>query len=265
MWEHFWIDGGRYQLSAMLHSSAATSGTTPLVVCCHGFTGDKVGTNQLMLHLARIITAAGFTTLRFDFAGSGESEGDFAADTTVQGWRDDLRHVLAWVKEQPDLAAAPLYLLGHSLGGLVVLCHQGDDVAGRVALAPVIRPRENFRDIIFGPALWQDAVRGRRIANFAGRGFSLDPGFVRDLQENRHDPLDAVRRYHTPLLIVHGAQDAVVPPADSAALYSAYEGEKERRVIEADHVFTGQHEAVGSLVTAWLTRQVRRRGGNAAG
>lgn len=259
MEEHYWLEGGRYQLSAMLHRGAAAGNVTPLVVFCHGFTGDKVGTNQIMIHLARQLAAAGVTVLRFDFAGSGESAGDFAADTTVRGWRDDLHQVLAWVKRQPDLAALPLFLLGHSLGGLVVLCHQDDDVVGRIALAPVIRPVENFRDIILGPDLWRDAAAGRRIANFAGRGFSLEPSFVRDLQENRYDPLEAARRYHTPLLIVHGAEDAVVPPADSAMLYGAYAGERERQVIEADHVFTGRHEAVGELVLAWLARQERRR------
>lgn len=248
MKDHVWISSRGRRLSAMVHTPGS-----PVAVFCHGFTGDKVGANQLMLNLAKALEAAGITVVRFDFAGSGDSEGVFAADTTIAGWQQDLANVLDWVGRR--FAARPVYLLGHSLGGLVVLTNTDQVVAARVALAPVIYPEENFRSTILGPELWAKAVRGETVANFYGKGFSLDGGFVRDLLAARYDPPAAAAAYAAPLLIVHGTADVAVPIAGSEALYDGYGGSKELAVIDADHVFTGRHEELGSLVVRWLEKR----------
>lgn len=255
---HEWIESRGYRLSAIVHQEGETGPGRPVIVCCHGFTGDKVGANQLMLNLGKGIAAAGFTVIRFDFAGSGESEGEFAAETTVGGWQEDLRSVVAWLRSKPEFAGSPLYLLGHSLGGLIVLTSDLDAVAGRIALAPVIHPIENFREIILGPDLWDQSARGEAIANFYSKGFRLEPGFVTDLLARNYAPLTVASAYKTPLLIVHGDKDAAVPLAGSQELYHHYTGAKEIAVIDADHVFTGQHSTVKELITAWLHNHTDR-------
>ena len=252
---HEWIESRGYRLSAIVHREENEAGARPVVICCHGFTGDKVGANQLMLNLGKGIEAAGFAVVRFDFAGSGESEGEFASETTVSGWQEDLGNIVAWVRRQPEFAASPLYLLGHSLGGLIVLSSDLPDVTGRIVLAPVVRPLENFRDIILGPGFWDSAVSGQSIANFYGKGFRLNPGFVADLLERGYDPLADAVAYQQPILIVHGEEDVVVPLAGSRELYARYAGAKEFHAIGADHVFTGQHDVLKRLVTDWLQKQ----------
>ncbi len=240
----------------MIHEPEATAGA-PVVICCHGFTGDKVGANQLMRTLAQILEAAGFCAVRFDFAGSGDSEGAFAADTTVAGWQDDLRSVAAWVESR--LPNRPVYLLGHSLGGLVALTAAERGLAGRIAVAPVIHPVENFRDTILGPELWAKASRGEKIANFYGKGFALDSGFVADLTAGGYDPLAAAAAFAAPLLIVHGADDAAVPIAGSEELYSACAAPKEFALLDAaDHVFAGRHDELGAAIVKWLRQQTKK-------
>jgi len=199
-------------LSAVIHTDGEfrKNKAKPIIVCCHGFTGDKVGANQLMLNLAKQIATAGYTVIRYDFAGSGESEGEFASETTVKGWQDDLRNVISWLKGGAEEDLPPIYLLGHSLGGLIALTSDFPGVAGRVALAPVIHPIENFRDIILGPELWQQSHTGNMIRNFYGKGFSLQPDFVRDLLQQEYEPLTAAAAFRTPLLIIHGNQDAAL-------------------------------------------------------
>lgn len=257
MKQHKWILSQGRKLSAMIQAHNFTVTQTPVVICCHGFTSEKVGSNQLMLHMANAIEAAGLIAVRFDFAGSGESEGDFATDTTIKTWQNDLHNVIHWVKNLPEFEGLPVYLLGHSLGGLIVLSHNDDDnaIAGRVALAPVTQPIENFQNIILGSELWQRSLAGQTIANFLGKGFSLSPNFVNDLLENRYDPLRQSESHRLPLFIVHGQQDIVVPPSGSDILYDRYQGEKEIARIQADHVFTGKHDELTALVTEWLTKQ----------
>lgn len=44
----------------------------------HGFTGNKTETHFLYTRLARQLATQGIAALRFDFAGSGDSQGEFA-------------------------------------------------------------------------------------------------------------------------------------------------------------------------------------------
>lgn len=258
MKQHEWILSQGRKLSAMIQAHNFTVTQTPVVICCHGFTSEKVGSNQLMLHIANAIEAAGLIALRFDFTGSGESDGDFAADTTIKNWREDLGNVIEWVKNLPEFEGLPIYLLGHSLGGLIALSHEDPSIAGRIALAPVTEPLANFQDIILGPELWRQSLAGLTVANFLGKGFSLSPNFVKDLLANRYDPLAHSRRYQAPLLIVHGREDIVVPPAGSEVLYDSYKGSKEIVRLPADHVFAGRHEELTAHITEWLLKQKDR-------
>ncbi len=248
-----WIPSRGKNLSAMIHTPAAAAAGAPVVIFCYGFTGDKVGANQLMRNLAQSVEDAGLYAVRFDFAGSGDSEGTFAADTTVAGWQEDLRSVAAWVRRHfPD---RPVYLLGHSLGGLVVLTADDRAIAGRIAVAPVVRPIENFAATILGPELWAKAVKGERIANFYGKGFVLDGGFARDLLAAGYDPLAAAASFAAPLLVIHGTADAAVPFAGSEELRAACAAPVEFAVLDADHVFAGRHGELGAVVVAWLRKQ----------
>ncbi len=253
--DHEWIPSRGKRLSAMVHKPETPGAKTPVVVCCHGFTGDKVGANQLMLDIAKRIETAGFV-IRFDFAGSGDSEGEFAADTTVKGWQEDVRAVVDWVKARPEMGGRPLYLLGHSLGGLIALSYRGRALAGRIALAPVVRPIANCRDIILGTELWEQAKSGRRIANFYAKAFSLEPDFVRDLLAANYDPLESAASCTEPLLLIHGDSNAAVPLEGSAELSSRYAGPKEFHVMPAtDHVFAGRHAELADRIAGWLSRQ----------
>jgi alpha-beta hydrolase superfamily lysophospholipase len=253
--EHKWIVSRGKRLSAMVHTPATPAAGGPVVIFCHGFTGDKVGANQLMLNLAKTVSASGLRAVRFDFAGSGDSEGVFAADTTVAGWRQDLASVLAWVRG--EYPGAPLFLVGHSLGGLVVLCETEPAIAGRVAVAPVVYPQANFADTILGRELWDKALSGERVANFYGKGFALDSGFVADLVASDYQPLAAAAAYDAPLLIVHGTADVAVPLAGSRELHAGYRGPKELALLEgADHVFIGRHEELGAVIAKWLNAKL---------
>ena len=257
MKEHYWIPSRGQRLSAMLHQPVDTRRNTPLIICCHGFTGDKVGANQLTLNLAKKLAQAGYNALRFDFLGSGDSEGEFAADTIVSGWQTDLRNVVKWVKQQSQFADAPILLYGHSLGGLIALTALKDEarIAGRIVFAPVLHPIENFRDIILGPELWQQSEAGAPIANFFAKGFSLQDQFVKDLLANDYDPIGDATRLQTPLLIIHGTADLAVPPSGSEELFQKFNGSKEISRPQIDHVATGSMEVLPQLIIPWLDKR----------
>ncbi|HWR39765.1 MAG TPA: alpha/beta fold hydrolase [Patescibacteria group bacterium] len=257
MKEHVWIPSRGKNISAMVHLPEGFGPQRPLVICCHGFTGDKVGNSQLTRNLALALADSGFGVLRFDYLGSGESDGDFAVETSVAHWQEDLRNVLNWAAGQPQLASSPWVLYGHSLGGLIALSHpdDADRITARIVFAPVIHATANFRDIIFGPDLWQRSRSGETLANFFDKGFRLESQFVQDLERNDYHGTAAAAAYRTPLLIVHGTKDVVVPPAGSQELYTAYAGEKELVELEMDHVASGSQELLYDVIAKWLQRR----------
>lgn len=197
--------------------------------------------------------------IRFDFAGSGESEGSFDSDTTITGWLSDLRQVIQWTKEQPAFQKSPLFLLGHSLGGCIVLLHEDGQVpiAGRIALAPVIFPESNFREIILGPKMWEAAESGQTVSHFYGKSFSLQPDFVRDIQKRQHAPLRAAENYRDDVLLVHGSADEAVPAEGSQAFFDAYQGPKEIHIVDdADHNFSQHVPQLQQKLVAWLSARL---------
>lgn len=260
MKEHLFIEGRR-KLSVMIHNYNKEAAGTPVVILCHGFTGDKIGANQLMLNIAKAIEKAGYTAMRFDFAGSGESYGEFDTDTTVSGWKQDLAAIVSWVKGRHEFNHSPIILCGHSLGGCIALSYPDDTaIKGRIALSAVVHPVETFKaEGILGSELWEKAMSGVTISNFFNKAFSLKNGiFVKDMIEGNYAPLEAAETYDTPLLIIHGTNDMAVPVEGSDELYHLYKGEKCFHKLEGiDHVYSNIHNLITSLIVQWLNKYFR--------
>lgn len=89
-----------------------TPGRGPTVVFLCGYASDMNGTKALALE--DWAQRSGRAFLRFDYAGCGESEGDFE-DQTLASWRDDALRVIDAVVE------GPVVLVGSSMGGWVML------------------------------------------------------------------------------------------------------------------------------------------------
>ncbi len=94
------------------------------------------------------LTAAGYAIYAFDNQGHGRSEGQRGHINSWQDYRDNIQAFLQLVRQQePD---APLFLMGHSLGGLIVLDYvlrsaqlpqfQALNLLGIVVSAPAIQP-----------------------------------------------------------------------------------------------------------------------------
>jgi|GEM_PF-1365292 alpha/beta superfamily hydrolase len=257
MRDHTWVSSRKNRLSVMIHTPENFIQGTPVIVLCHGFTGNKIGANHLTKNLADFIEQLGYGVVRFDYIGSGDSDGEFATKTSVAGWRQDLESILVWVHEQEDFKKSPILLYGHSLGGLVVLTHPAGDIriAARIVFAPVTQAVENFRDIILGQELWQQALQGESIENFYESAFTLNSQFVQDLVANSYNPAQNLTGTKQPLLFIHGTTDDVVPLAGTQVVYDAYDGQKELAITNFDHVAAKQHNELQRIIGKWLADQ----------
>ena len=106
-----------------------------VVIIVHGL-GEHSGEYE---HVVERLVPAGFAISGFDLRGHGRSPGKRAFIHSWDDYRQDLRAFLNLINaERPDL---PRFLLGHSLGGIIVLDYalrSPDDLQGVVAIAPAI-------------------------------------------------------------------------------------------------------------------------------
>ena len=91
----------------------------PLVVICPGFAGSKIGKHRVFVSIAEALTKKGVAVLRFDYRGSGDSEGSFS-ELTIDSQVSDVIEVVEFIKRgKYSLDASRIGLLGRSLGGMI--------------------------------------------------------------------------------------------------------------------------------------------------
>lgn len=83
------------------------------VVLCHGVHSDRAA----MLPEIRLLAAAGFGVLAFDWPGLGESQGAIRWDSNA---KQTLAAAIDWLAGKPQIDAARIGGLGFSIGGFVM-------------------------------------------------------------------------------------------------------------------------------------------------
>ena len=115
-----------------------------VAVVCHPLPTEG-GTmhNKVVTMAARALRQSGATTVRFNFRGTGASEGEFDEG---RGELEDLRAVAAWVREQrPE---HQLWLCGFSFGAYVTLRGAVELAADAViSIAPPVQRSWDFSTI----------------------------------------------------------------------------------------------------------------------
>ena len=231
----FEVQGQR--IYGMLHLpdvAAKNSGTkVPAVAMCHGFTGNRIEAHRLFVKAARYFAANGFAVLRFDFRGSGESEGDFE-QVTVSDEIADALAALAFVRRQSVVDENRIGLIGLSLGGCVAACAAARDrrVKALVLWAAVADLREVFT------TRWGDTIKAQMQAQgfWDMGGWKISKAFYEDAL--RIDPLREIASYDGAALVVHGTNDAAVPVDHAHRYHAALRCTKRLHlVIGADHTF----------------------------
>lgn len=209
--------GPRGTLRGALHLPDG-DGPVPGVVMLHGFGAQRMEWNCLFVAMARKLEAAGIAALRFDFHGSGESDGDFI-EMTLSGERADALAALDWFKAQRGINGDRVGLMGMSMGGLLTALTLGSrsDVLAAALWAPAGRMIERWNDRLDDAQ--QRSLRERGWVDLEGRRLSRD--FLDDLA--KHKPYDEVIRYAGPVLVIHGTEDQTVPLSEGQGYVRALE------------------------------------------
>jgi len=211
---------------------------TPIVIMAHGFTDDKTGDNRLFVKFAREIAPRGMAALRFDFAGSGDSEGDFA-ETTPSSQIEDLKSAIDFVCSLPEIDTHFISLLGYSLGGAVSIHTVAEDqrINAFVGWAPVSHPKATFQKILGEKAFHSAQKIGMTACKNGDKQFYLKKDFFSDLQNL--NPLSNISKISPrPIVLIQGLSDEKVPPTETEILFECAKNPKEIHFIRgAGHTF----------------------------
>ena len=255
--EAVFIDGDHGRLKAIIQKPELKQGEKcPMVIFCHGFSGTKDG--PMFELIADTLQAHGIASIRFDFNGHGESEGEFK-DMTVPNEIEDAKKVVEYVSDLRYVSS--LAIVGHSQGGVVASMTAGQlsEELGKPAFKAValMAPAAVLRD---------DAIRGSTM----GKQYDpFDPGEYVELWGGLKLGGNYIRtafslpiyetaaKYQGEALIIHGNADRVVPYTYGERFYQIWP--KSELVIQEyfDHGFSQNIYRTTDIVSEYLIKHLK--------
>ncbi|AKU26479.1 permease [Geobacillus sp. LC300] len=259
-----YIESGGERLAVSIHDPPVSvdHDDAPVVVICHGFIGTRIGVDRLFVQAAERFASAGAGVVRFDYAGCGESSGEYG-NNRFDDFIRQTRDVICAVERIPSFERRPLVLLGHSLGGAVATATAALDrrVDRLVLWAPVAYP---YQDIVRIATQGRGQVDAETVEH---RGYVLPPSFFASLAHA--NPLKAAEQFSGDVLLVHGTADHDIPVAYTDVYREAFGKRLDSRfwshvIAEADHTFSAisARRQLFDITAAWLSQRPERGGEN---
>lgn len=235
------IMAGDRQLVAELHQAESEH----VLIMCHGFRGSRSGGGRATALADAVNQQLGISVLRFDFTPVSSLTHQIA----------EIRAVAAYCRQQ---IGSQIYLLGRSMGGSAALVYsqQAQDVAGLCLWATPADLTSVFYRAL-GEAFAQlTAGTAVEVSDEYG-SVMLQPDLVADFPV--YDlPQCVVAIPQTPLLVIHGDQDGVVPVEQARLLYDKSCAAKEMVIVPGgDHQLHDCYAATTQAVVRWLAALVQ--------
>lgn len=200
-----------------------------IVVMFHGYTGHKNENGYLFKQITDCILPLGLASLRFDFMGSGDSDGEFS-DMTFLTEIEDAKRIIEYAYELNH--GRPIILLGFSMGGAV---------ASRVSL---LYKDKIEKLILLSPAGCMDKSAQTTFSthpvdengNVDLGGYYLNQKFLHSFDDlNLYQDIET---FFAPVLLIHGEEDLAVPIAYGEKYHTLYPNNTFYRIAGSPHCYT---------------------------
>jgi alpha-beta hydrolase superfamily lysophospholipase len=243
------------------------------VVLVHGF-GEHSGRYQA---LVRHLLEHGYSVTLYDHRGHGKSSGLYGHIDRFSHYEDDLQVIVDSARKTP--AGEKLFLIGHSMGGLVTLRYltrAEATVDGAVVSAPLLAiaarvpahklliarigatlaPRLRLPNDIDPAVLSRDPGVGRAYAADPLVGRLVSTRWFAEAVKAMKEVKTAAAKITTPLLLLHGSEDRLAAVEATKEVYPLIASrDKELRLLEGFYheLFNEpEKEEIYRRVTDWL-------------
>ncbi len=165
----FYFESGGRSLFAWLHRPAGAVAEHGVLIC-PPLGHEQVHSHRTLRHLAERLAAQGFAVVRFDYHGTGDSDGAEDDPQRVATWLTNVSDAAEWLRS--EAGCRKISLVGLRMGAaLAALYAEQHEVESLVLWAPIVKGRRYVRELT---ALSQTA---QLAAGSASRGIEA-MGFV---------------------------------------------------------------------------------------
>jgi len=260
---HFSIEGER--INGILTHPESSEGPVPVIVLLHGFLGHMndllvYGSEESLFEMtARLFAENGLASLRFDFRGSGTSDGEWK-DTTFTRQIFDALSSIDFLSSLEGIDSRRIGVIGLSQGGLVAACVAARDSRVKsVALWSAVTIPVHTYSALLGKDSVDRAIKADPLEEITaeiswGGTTVLRKEFFDELF--LIDPVAEIVSYDGPLLVVSGSKDNLVfPQSEISGLFIKYH-KGVNRLLEQDsgHIFDlfDRQDKVREIIEATL-------------
>ena len=226
----YYIPSGAHQLAAFV-SQPDNLKSAPVIILCHGYMGTKSEKCRHFFRLAQKLTACGFLTVRFDFAGCGDSLAH-TTDFSLRQGVDDICAVYRFLEHNGIGNTAVLGLAGYSLGGLITV-RAIDRLPALEALCLIASVEHAILS-----AAEKFALKFTGTKTVWNKGTELSMDFVRDFASAKGAAVLA--QSSLPVQLIYASADETVPAAHFDAYKKTLNAISPQPVLikGADHFFS---------------------------
>ena len=251
---------GNIPATIQLPAKSARGEELPLVVLCHGFTGNRQGDGHFA-PLAEDLAAHGIATVRLDFAGCGDSTEPYA-NYTLANMAADVDSVIGYM--QASYGTGKTALVGHSMGGRLASLYPQLGQYPVTALA-LWSPANGtglqgleFLSIDNFAAVEELAARADAEGSVAAWGVELSAAYIDGMRDS--DPNAALQESGLPVLLTYSGNERILSDTTQTETKAAVESLPDGQVVldlfvNGDHNYTSEDPATNTQLDADL-RQV---------
>lgn len=251
---------GNIPATIQLPAKSARGEELPLVVLCHGFTGNRQGDGHFA-PLAEDLAAHGIATVRLDFAGCGDSTEPYA-NYTLANMAADVDSVIGYM--QATYGTGKTALVGHSMGGRLASLYSQLGQYPVTALA-LWSPANGtglqgleFLSIDNFAAVEELAARADAEGSVAAWGVELSAAYIDGMRDS--DPNAALQESGLPVLLTYSGNERILSDTTQTETKAAVESLPDGQVVldsfvNGDHNYTSEDPVTNTQLDADL-RQV---------
>lgn len=251
---------GNIPATIQLPAKSARGEELPLVVLCHGFTGNRQGDGHFA-PLAEDLAAHGIATVRLDFAGCGDSTEPYA-NYTLANMAADVDSLIGYM--QATYGTGKTALVGHSMGGRLASLYPQLGQYPVTALA-LWSPANGtglqgleFLSIDNFAAVEELAARADAEGSVAAWGVELSAAYIDGMRDS--DPNVTLQESGLPVLLTYSGNERILSDTTQTETKAAVESLPDGQVVldpfvNGDHNYTSEDPATNTQLDADL-RQV---------
>ena len=212
-----------------------------LVIMLHGFCMDKDEKGNYV-KLSDKLLDNGYDSIRLDFLGHGESNGD-SIDLTIDLCLKEIDLIIS------NYNYKNISIIGTSFGGGIgVLYSNIRKIDKLVLISPlidyqrnVIKPENHLcRDFLGDEALKN--IKKKGYSTFGITDYKFDERLYEDVK--KYDPVDVIKNTDSKMLIIHGDKDLLVPYKQSVDISNLNDNIKLDKIEYGSHCFYDDYDKI---------------------